>query len=213
MKRKIPVKTKIEAVNDYLTSGLSLKAVCVKYGVSHESVRKWASASKKQISDKFKVSQKRAKLAACKRNLGFFNQQKRWTSLEDESLVEAVVSGMTVGETSGLLGRTPSSIYTRKHKLFSEGMVKERFTIPEGIKRSRKQKEVPLETPDVAEVVEKIEVIDSVNTSKIKEVPEISMEEISNISIERIAEIVSKFGVSMCISVSGDHTTVQISQK
>lgn len=208
MGKSISVKTRLSAVNDYVRNGESLRDVAKKHGISSETLRRWLGDSVRKTRKGGLVSKSvpgkytsRPSVLA-KRNLGFDNQQKRWSKLEDESLVEAVHSGMTVEETAGLLGRTPAAIYTRKHILVTKGKLEERFVVPEGIKRTRKitSAEIPVEVTPVQSMTE------------VAEVPEVDMDDITNLSLERLASVVSKFGVSLSINISEGVTSVQMTK-
>ena len=210
MRKSVSVKTRLSAVNDYVRYGKSLREVSQKHGVSVDTIRRWLGDSVRKVqknkganegsSDRY--TSKPSVLA--KRNLGFTNQQKRWSKLEDESLIEAVHSGMTVEETAGLLGRTPAAIYTRKHVLVTKGKLEERFVVPEGIKRTRKPQEHVMET--------QIEVHEIQPSPEVAEVPEVDMDDITNLSLERLASVVSKFGVSLSINISEGVTSVQMTK-
>lgn len=214
MKRSISVKIRLSAVNDYVRNGGSLREVSKKYGVSAETLRRWLGDSvRKPKKDKVvsKGSSRRytsRSSVLAKRNLGFTNQQKKWSKLEDESLIEAVHSGMTVEETASLLGRTPAAIYTRKHILVTKGKLKERFAIPEGIKRTRKPQEHVLETKMEVHEMQPVPEVEEV-----AEVPEVNMDDITNLSLEKLAYVVSKFGVSLSINISEGVTLVQMTKK
>lgn len=208
MGKSISVKTRLSAVNDYVRNGESLRDVAKKHGISGETLRRWLGGSVRKTRKGGLVSKSvpgkytsRPSVLA-KRNLGFDNQQRRWSKLEDESLIEAVHSGMTVEETAGLLGRTPAAIYTRKHILVTKGKLDERFVVPEGIKRTRKttSAEIPVEVTPVQSMTE------------VAEVPEVDMDDITNLSLERLASVVSKFGVSLSINISGGVTSVQMTK-
>lgn len=207
MGKSISVKTRLSAVNDYVRNGESLRDVAKKHGISGETLRRWLGDSvrktrKGEVVSKSAPGRYTRPSVLAKRNLGFDNQQKRWSKLEDESLVEAVHSGMTVEETAGLLGRTPAAVYTRKHILVTKGKLEQRFVVPEGIKRTRKPRsvEMPVEVTPVQSMTE------------VSEVPEIDMDDITNLSLERLASVVSKFGVSLSINISGGVTSVQMTK-
>lgn len=210
MGKSISVKTRLSAVNDYVRNGESLRDVAKKHGISGETLRRWLGDSVRKTRKGGLVSKSvpgkytsRPSVLA-KRNLGFNNQQKRWSKLEDESLIEAVHSGMTVEETAGLLGRTPAAVYTRKHILVTKGKLDERFVVPEGIKRTRKPQEHVMET--------QIEVHEIQPSPEVAEVPEVDMDDITNLSLERLASVVSKFGVSLSINISEGVTSVQMTK-
>lgn len=232
MGKPISVRTRLSAVNDYVRTKGSLKDVSEKHGISRETLRRWLGESvRNKKNPKSKILEKNLKSrpsVLTKRNLGFDNQQKKWSKLEDDSLIEAVNCGMTVDETSGLLGRTPAAIYTRKHILVTKGKLEERFATPEGIKRTRKIKQeerVMEETPvemtllEVSPVetapveVAPVETAPVESVKEVREVPDVDMDDITNLSLERLAYVVSKFGVSLSINISEGVTLVKMTKE
>jgi hypothetical protein len=207
MGKLIPVRVKLTAVNDYMRNPGSLKEVAERHGVSHETLRKWLGDS---VRKRGRISTQKEKKSSpaveARKALGFPSQNKRWSKLEDESLIEAVRSGMTVEETSNLIGRTPHSIYTRKHHLSVLGKLEERFTVPEGIKRHRKPKGAPV----VSEAVVMASMEEQVKDVPINEVPEVDMEAIRTLSLETLVSLVSQHGVILNIDINGDTTSVMI---
>ena len=218
MGKSISVKTRLSAINDYVRSSESLRDVAKKHGISGETLRRWLGDPVRKTRKGRLVSKSvpgkytsRPSVLA-KRNLGFDNQQKRWSKLEDESLVEAVHSGMTVEETGGLLGRTPAAILTRKHILVTKGKLEERFATPEGIKRTRKIKQEERVMEETPVEVTLLEVTPVESVKEIREVPDVDMDDITNLSLERLASVVSKFGVSLSINISEGVTSVQMTK-
>lgn len=207
MGKSIPIRVKLTAVNDYMRNPGSLKEVAERNGISHETLRRWLGDSvRKRGRISTPKERKSSPAVEARKALGFPSQNKRWSKLEDESLIEAVKSGMTVEETSNLIGRTPYSIYTRKHHLASIGKLEERFTSPEGIKRQRK----PKESPVVSEAVVVASMEEQAKDASIKEVPEVDMEAIRTLSLETLVSLVSQHNVVLNIDVNGDTTSVMI---
>ena len=117
-----------------------------------------------------------------------------------------VRGGMTVEETSELLGRTAAAVYTRKHILVLKGALGERFVVPEGIKRTRRPvSEVPPQEPPVETAPE----VTETNT----EIPAMNTDGLSDLSLERLASIVNNYGVNLTMNISGNATTIQIEKR
>lgn len=201
MSKKIPIKTRISAVNDYVRSGKSLKEVASVHGISGETLRKWLGDYVRPVGKSEKVSSGSSHVNK-KENLR--NSNRRWRKIEEEGLLEAVHSGMSVKETSELLERTEASIQTRKSVLASRGLIEKRFISPKGIKRTTNHRE-PLVEPTVIQNTTEHE-------TPIKEVPEVDLDAITNLSLERLASVVSRFGVSLSINISEGLTSVQMSK-
>lgn len=218
-KSKIEMKTRLEAIHDYLRSGDSLKIVGERHGMSSETLRRFLgdAVRSKDKNLRAKFSRKTRPSVVAKQNIGILNQNKRWRKIEDETLIDAVRGGMTVEETSELLGRTPAAVYTRKHSLVRKGALEERFVIPEGIKRTRRRPAMPElfdETPVVeAPVVETPVVeapVDEPTPAPVSEVTEVDLKEIS---LERLAGIVRKYSVNLTMNISGGVTTIQMEKR
>jgi transposase-like protein len=207
-KSKIEMKTRLEAIHDYLRSGDSLRIVGERHGMSSETLRRFLgdAVRPKDKNGKAKFTGKTRPSVVAKQNIGILNQNKRWGKIEDETLIDAVRGGMTVEETSELLGRTPAAVYTRKHNLVRKGALGERFVIPEGIKRTRRP--VMPELFDEAPVVE-TPVVEPTPTP-MSEVTEVNLKEIS---LERLAGIVRKYSVNLTMNISGGVTTIQMEKR
>jgi transposase-like protein len=207
-KSKIEMKTRLEAIHDYLRSGDSLRIVGERHGMSSETLRRFLgdAVRPKDKNGKAKFTGKTRPSVVAKQNIGILNQNKRWGKIEDETLIDAVRGGMTVEETSELLGRTPAAVYTRKHNLVRKGALGERFVIPEGIKRTRRP--VMPELFDEAPVVE-APVVEPTPTP-MGEVTEVNLKEIS---LERLAGIVRKYSVNLTMNISGGVTTIQMEKR
>jgi hypothetical protein len=136
---------------------------------------------------------------------------KRWTVTEDEMLRDAVLSGMTVKETVDLLGRTAVSIYCRKCNLLDTGFIPDpttRFTLPEGIKRTRKV-EVDNSTGEVT--IEKIIETDKGQDEeeRVQAAPA-QTTTINSIELEELAKLVKSYGVNITVSVTSSGTEVKM---
>ena len=126
------------------------------------------------------------------------NANRRWSRSEDELLRDAVYSKFTVEETTDLLGRSKQSIYCRKSQLMDDGFIEgARFTLPTGIKRTRR-------ILPVAPVREEAPVIvDTVITKPIPgNVPK------SEVDLRELAALVRDFGVSITMNVTTEGTNI-----
>jgi transposase-like protein len=212
-KSKIEMKTRLEAIHDYLRSGDSLRIVGERHGMSSETLRRFLgdAVRPKDKNGKAKFTGKTRPSVVAKQNIGILNQNKRWGKIEDETLIDAVRGGMTVEETSELLGRTPAAVYTRKHNLVRKGALGERFVIPEGIKRTRRpvMPELFDEAPVVEAPVVETPVVEPTPTP-MGEVTEVNLKEIS---LERLAGIVRKYSVNLTMNISGGVTTIQMEKR
>ena len=79
------------------------------------------------------------------------NNNSAWQVKDDESLRDALTSGYTAKEISELLGRSITSIYTRKSTLTDQGFIKRgvRLSSPKGV--LRKGGTVKTERPETRE--------------------------------------------------------------
>ena len=204
MARKISKKVKTEAVREYRNSHVTLRQVAEKYGVTAESIRRWAGyrtrprgtkypkSNPSQISAFPNVVDKRFRKSP--KNTGFDNANKKWSKTEDELLRDAVMDGLTVKQTAQILGRSEPSIWSRKCILIDRGFIDEnkRFPVPEGVTRNRptgiiKKKEEVKEEPK-----------DSVSIN------------LGEIGLNDLAELVKKYGVGVTLTVSQKGTEVRV---
>lgn len=203
MSRKlVSKKVREAAVKSYVKDGVSIADAAKNSGVGYESVRRWlreagidTSRSKNSNSSLSKIRMKSGKYPRGNAN---------WTSGEDEILRDAVLSGMTVGETSELLGRTKASIYARKMNLIGRGLIEDpstRFPMPDDIKRPRKVETLVEETaPEIEAILEEIEA--EVETMESNDTPEDESNNISIPKFEDLARIVNEYGVNVSLSIT-----------
>lgn len=203
MARKISKKTKTEAVREYRNSHVSLREVAEKYGVTAESVRRWAGfktrprgtkypkSNPSQISAFPNVIGKRTRKSP--KVTGVANANKRWSKTEDELLRDAVMSNYTVSETAKIMGRSEPSIWSRKCILIDRGFIDEnkRFPIPEGVTRQRP-----------------IGIITHKKEEEVKE--EQSIVSIGKIELSDLAMLVKKYGVGVTLTMSQKGTEVKV---
>lgn len=204
MSRFISKKTKREAVRDYNTQGMTLRQVAEKYGVTAESVRRWTGYKTRPRGTKYPKNQvnqtkmfetnRVAKRKPFIKDDSFPNSNRHWTKTEDALLIDAVMDKLTVEETSKILGRSVPSIMSRKCILIDRGLIKEdvRFTLPKGIKKTRRKVEVVKSAPEV-----------------VRETPARSVG-ISEIGLGDLAAMVKSYGVSVTVMVTEKGTEVKM---
>ena len=127
---------------------------------------------------------------------GLENACKSWTPDEDSVLMEAVHSGMELGEAASLLGRTKVAVSGRKSYLIKRSdEAGRRFPRPDGITYGRTEvldsMNTPLDTPSRGEE----EMYDSPMT---------------RVNISDIAQVVRDYGVSAQISITPEGTKIDI---
>lgn len=205
MARKISKRLKTEAVREYRNSHVSLREVAEKYGVTAESVRRWAGYKTRPRGTKyekkdpsqmsaFPVEKKRTRMSPSK--TGVDNANKRWSKTEDELLRDAVIDNLTAEQTAKILGRTLPSIWSRKCILIDRGFINEekRFPVPEGITRNRPTGIVVKKKIDKEEIGE----ADTLTTT------------ISNIKLSDLAQLVKKFDVGVTLMITQNGTEVKV---
>jgi len=199
---KITTEKKTQAIQLY-QAGYTFREAGEKLGISYESVRRFVqeagvtprsrSGARVSAVTPPKTRLRRSspkKLAAPGRE----NACKRWTPEEDEILIDAVKSGMELGDSASLLGRTKIAVSSRKYRLIQEGIISEemlRFPRPSGMEYEKGGTEVA----DVAEVPPREE---STPTG------------ISEVNLQDLAQIVRDYGVSAQITLSSKGTEINI---
>ena len=198
MPRKISNQVKSKAAGLY-RSGMTLREASEEVGVSYETVRRFIHESEIQVRSKGKstVSQVTSPRRTFNKKLsgpGRENACKRWSSAEDEILIDAVKSGMELGDAASLLGRTKMAVSGRKYHLTQKGILTEedlRFPRPSGMEYEKGETEV-------AAVVEAPQTEESNSTS------------ISEVSLQDLAQIVRDYGVSAQITLTTGGTEINI---
>jgi len=205
MARKISKRLKAEAVREYRNSHVSLREVAEKYGVTAESVRRWAGFKTRPRGTKYTKSNP-AQMSAfpgivakrfrkSPKETGFPNANKRWTLTEDELLKDAVMNNYTVEQTAEIMGRSEPSIWSRKCILIDRGFIDEnkRFPIPEGVTRNRPKG-----------------IITRKRKEETEEVSESAVVNIGKIELSDLAMLVKKYDVGVTLTISQKGTEVKV---
>lgn len=210
MAKKISTKIKRQAVQDYLSSGETLRVVSERNSMSVETLRK---AVGKRVRTRGKASRpadpktiQRVRAAYNKASKAKApNGCKRWTAAEDSLLRDAVYENMSVRETCKLLGRSSVAVYGRKHWLIGQGFINEdrRFIVEKGIKRTRR----PMETQPVIEAVIQRPEGDLVYT-KDHVMPQSTAKQLD---LDTLAKMVKEYGVNVTISYNDGQMEVKMS--
>jgi transposase-like protein len=230
-KRVIPKNVKVGAMKAYVADGKTLREAAKEFGVNPETLRNWLGDKvrprghhhKKVVVAKSKVSVASPRKEKEKENViassstrknrvatKLARSNSRWTLTEDEIMRDAVLSGLTVNETSEILERSPIAIYCRKVHLIENGFIKDpslRFPVPTGVKRVRKPLvnvfgETQMETlvqPEVTQEIE-IEVENSTETPAMN----------SSIELSDLAKLVKEFGVNITVSMTSKGMEVKM---
>jgi transposase-like protein len=219
MPTSIKRAVKSAAIKDYLQNNKSLRQVANDHGINMESLRKFLGSRVRPRGTRYLADgtvktpgvKNGRKIRTSKASSETPRSNKRWTVTEDEMLRDAVLSGMTVKETVDLLGRTAVSIYCRKCNLLDTGFIPDpttRFTLPEGIKRTRKV-EVDNSTGEVT--IEKIIETDKGQDEeeRVQAAPA-QTTTINSIELEELAKLVKSYGVNITVSVTSSGTEVKM---
>jgi len=202
MPKKISNQVRSKAVGLY-RSGMTMREVSAEVGISQETVRRFVQEAGVTPRPRGRVTLSNATLTMTRSRRSFNkklagpgreNACKRWTPEEDEILIDAVKSGMELGDAASLLGRTKIAVSGRKHLLSQEGTLTEemlRFPRPSGMEYEKGESEV-------AAVVE---------APQSKEFTPIG---ISEVSLQDLAQIVRDYGVSAQVTLSSKGTEINI---
>jgi transposase-like protein len=232
-KRVISKNVKVAAMKAYVADGKTLRETGKEFGVNPETLRKWLGDKvrprghhhKKGVVVKSKVSVASTNKVASKNKekenaivsssttknqvvtkLGRANS--RWNLTEDEILRDAVLSGLTVNETSDILERSPIAIYCRKVHLIENGFIEDpslRFPVPTGIKRGRKRVENVFSEPQMETLVQP-EVAQEIKVENSTETPAMN----SSIELSDLAKLVKEFGVNITVSMTSKGMEVKM---
>jgi len=202
MPRKISNQVRSKAVGLYRT-GMTMREVSAEVGISQETVRRFVQEAGVTIRPRGRVTDSNA-TPTMTRSRRSFNKKlagpgrenacKRWTPEEDEILIDAVKSGMELGDAASLLGRTKMAVSGRKHHLSQEGTLTEemlRFPRPSGTEYEGREQEVDA-------VVEAPQSEESTPAG------------ISEVSLQDLAQIVRDYGVSAQVTLSSKGTEINI---
>jgi hypothetical protein len=222
MGKAIPKNVKVAAMRAYVADKKTLREVSLEFGVNSESLRRWLGdkvrprgkhlkgrpSNNPSIRKSESVPVVERKPRVSKLSPTYSRANHRWTTEEDEILRDAVLSGMTVKETTELLGRTPVSIYCRKCQLIDEGFISDttKFVLPSGIKRVRKPLKNVMSTPEVvADVLMMASDAKETDTKVIE-----SIKPTSNIDLADLAKLVKEFGVNVTLNVTSEGMEVKM---
>lgn len=202
MPKKISNQVRSKAVGLYRT-GMTMREVSDEVGISQETVRRFVQEAGVTPRPRGRVTASNA-TPTMTRSRRPFNKKlagpgrenacKRWTPEEDEILIDAVKSGMELGDAASLLGRTKIAVSGRKYYLSQEGTLTEemlRFPRPSGMEYERGEQEV-------AAVVEAPQTEEAAPTG------------ISEVSLQDLAQIVRDYGVSAQVTLSSKGTEINI---
>jgi transposase-like protein len=228
-KRVIPKNVKVGAMKAYVADGKTLREAAKEFGVNPETLRNWLGDKVRPRGYHFKKNDVvKSKVSAASPNKEKVNvivsptsrknrvatklarSNSRWNLTEDEILRDAVLSGLTVNETSEILERSPIAIYCRKVHLIENGFIKDpslRFPVPPGVKRTRKPLvnvfgETQMETLVQPEVAQEIEI----GVENSTETPAMN----SSIELSDLAKLVKEFGVNITVSMTSKGMEVKM---
>lgn len=217
MGKLIPKKVRVSAMKAYVTEGKTLREVANEFGINSESLRRWLGDKVRprgkhlkgrpsnnpslRKSESAPVVERKSRVS--KLSPTYNRANYRWTDTENEILRDAVLSKMTIKETTELLGRTPASIMCQKSKLIDDGFIDEttKFVMPNGIRRVRKPMETVMSTPEVV-------------AEAPMEIPEVKVAEpvkpTNNIDLADLAKLVKEFGVNVTLNVTSNGMEVKM---
>lgn len=218
MGKQIPKNVKAAAMKAYVADKKTLREVSLEFGINSESLRRWLGDKVRPRGKHLKGrpsnnplirKSESAPVVARKPRVSklsptYNRANHRWSDTENEILRDAVLSKMTIKETTELLGRTPASIMCQKSKLIDEGFIDEttKFVMPNGIRRVRKPMENVMSTPEVmaeapVESPVEVKVDEPVNPT-------------NNIDLADLAKLVKEFGVNVTLNVRSNGMEVKI---
>jgi len=220
MGKVIPKNVKVAAMKAYVADKKTLREVSVEFGISTESLRGWLgdkvrkrggrkpghkhSMRKSEVVEITSSNERKPRVS--KLSPVYNRANRRWTDTENELLRDAVLSKMTIEETTELLGRTPASVMCQKSKLAEDGFISDRFVLPTGIKRKRKPITTVMGTPElVADVLVMASEEKPVEPKVVK-----PMRTTSNIDLADLAKLVKEFGVNVTLNVTAEGMEVKM---
>jgi len=223
MGKLIPKKVRVAAMKSYVADGKTLRQVAAEFGINSESLRRWLGDKvrprgghlkgkpsnnpliRKSESDPVAIERKPrvSKLSAT-----YNRANHRWSDTENEILRDAVLSKMTIKETTELLGRTAASIMCQKSKLIDDGFIDEsiKFVMPNGIKRVRKPMETVMSTPELVAEIRKLAPVEIPVEVKAAE----PSKPTNNINLSDLAKLVKEFGVNVTLNVTSEGMEVKM---
>ncbi len=212
MAKKISNQIKRQAVQDYLSSGETLRVVSERNSMSVETLRKAVGnrvrsrgiasrpADPKTIR-RVRIAYNKASKAKAP------NGCKRWTPSEDSILRDAVYENMSVRETCKLLGRSRIAVYGRKHWLIGQGFIKEDTRFIRTLDPQAKTVET---TPVVETVFDPAGGSGKLQYHKDHVVP---VNKLPDVNLESLAKLVKEYGVQVTVSYENDQMQVKIDAK
>lgn len=228
MGKLIPKNVRLAAMRAYVAENKTLREVAGEFGINAESLRRWLGDKvrprgghlKGKPSNNPSIAIKASEKPVHKRIPGLahskinYRANQIWTSSEDEMLKDAILSNMTVKETTELLGRSAAAIYCRKCQLIDKGYIEDpstKFVMPRERRKVVKPMSTPVEsvmsTPEVvAEAHELVEVEKPVEL-KVSE----PVKSTSNIDLSDLAKLVKEFGVNVTLNVTSEGMEVKMS--
>ena len=223
MGKQIPRNVKVAAMRAYVADGKTLREVSKEFNVNSESLRRWLGdkvrprgshlKGKKSNNPLMRTAESSEAVVTRKPRVSklsstYNRANHRWTDTENEILRDAVLSKMTIKETTELLGRTAASIMCQKSKLVDDGYISQstKFVMPNGIKRVRKPMETVMSTPEVvADVLMMASDAKETDTKVIE-----SIKPTSNIDLADLARLVKEFGVNVTLNVTAEGMEVKM---
>jgi transposase-like protein len=218
MGKKIPRNVKAAAMRSYVADGKTLREVSNEFGINSESLRRWLGDKVrprgKHLAGKPSNNPSIRKIESApvverkprvsKLSPTYNRANYRWTDTENEILRDAVLSKMTIKETTELLGRTAASIMCQKSKLVDDGFISEstKFVMPKGITRVRKPMETVMSTP---EMVAEVPVENPIEVKAAEPV-----KPTNNIDLADLAKLVKEFGVNVTLNVTSEGMEVKM---
>ena len=219
MGKQIPRNVKVAAMRAYVADGKTLREVSKEFNVNSESLRRWLGdkvrprglhlKGKKSNNPLIAKAEVTRKSRVSKLSSTYNRANHRWTETENEILRDAVLSKMTIKETTELLGRTSASIMCQKSKLVDDGYISKsnKFVMPNGIKRVRKPMETVMSTPEV--VADVLMIASDTKESETKVVERVKPT--TNIDLADLAKLVKEFGVNVTVSMTAKGMEVKMS--
>jgi transposase-like protein len=222
MGKEIPKKVKVAAMKSYVADGKTLRQVAAEFGINSESLRRWLGDKVRprgkhlkgrpsnnpliRKSESDPVVDRKPRVS--KLSPSYNRANYRWTDTENEILRDAVLSKMTIKETTDLLGRTAASIMCQKSKLIVDGFIDEstKFVMPKGITRVRKPMETVMSTPEVLVEAPQFTPAEKPVELKVAEPAKSS----SNIELADLARLVKEFGVNVTLNVTAEGMEVKM---
>jgi len=223
MGKLIPKKVRVAAMRAYVAEKKTLRQVAAEFNINSESLRRWLGDKVRprgghlkgkpsnnpliRKSESAPVDVER-KPRVSKLSSTYNRANYRWTDMENEILRDAVLSKMTIKETTELLGRTSASIMCQKSKLIDDGFIDEstKFVMPNGIKRVRKPMETVMSKPELVAEVRKIAPVEIPVEVKAAE----PAKSANNINLSDLAKLVKEFGVNVTLNVTSEGMEVKM---